>query len=208
LESALSDRSRAVRSAQRLVEEAERYEALLGERADVETSVNETAAQLESTRGTLVAHRASVGEVIHRLSVAFDAVLRELVPGDIKGEAKLDGNGLTLKVELGGERSTAAIESLKVVAFDLAALTMTIEGRTRLAGFLVHDSPREADLGRSIYDRLFGFARRLEGFGPAPLFQYIVTTTSEPPVEFRSEPWLRLTLRGAPAEERLLGVDL
>jgi hypothetical protein len=208
LESALSDRSKAVRSAQRLVEEAERYESLLSERRDVEIAINETAAKLESTRETLVAHRASVGEVIHRLSVAFDAVLRELVPGDIKGEAKLDGNGLTLKVELGGERSTAAIESLKVVAFDLAALVMTIEGRTRLAGFLVHDSPREADLGRSIYDRLFGFARRLEGFGPAPLFQYIVTTTSEPPVECRSEPWLRLTLRGAPAEERLLGVDL
>jgi uncharacterized protein YoxC len=208
LESALSDRSKAVRSAQRLVEEAERYEALLGERTDVETSISETAAKLESTRETLVAHRASAGEVIHRLSVAFDAVLRELVPGDIKGEAKLDGNGLTLKVELGGERSTAAIESLKVVAFDLAALVMTIEGRSRLVGFLVHDSPREADLGRSIYDRLFGFARRLEGFGPAPLFQYIVTTTSEPPVECRSEPWLRLTLRGAPAEERLLGVDL
>jgi hypothetical protein len=208
LERTQFDYSKAVRSAQRLVEEAERYEALLGERAEVATSVNETATQLESTRDTLAAHRASVGETIDRLSVTFDAVLRELVPGEIKGQAKLDGNGLTLKVELGGERSTAAIESLKVVAFDLAALAMTIEGRTRLAGVFVHDSPREADLGRSIYDRLFGFARRLEGFGPNPLFQYIVTTTSEPPVEFRSEPWLRLTLRGAPAEERLFGVDL
>jgi len=47
-----------------------------------------------------------------------------LVPGDIKGSAKLDGNGLKLNVELGGYRSTVAIESLKVVAFDLAVLAM------------------------------------------------------------------------------------
>jgi hypothetical protein len=51
-------------------------------------------------------------------------------------------------------------------------------------------------------------AKKLEGFGSAPLFQYIVTTTTEPPEEFRAEPWLRLELRGSPAQERLLGVDL
>jgi hypothetical protein len=43
----------------------------------------------------------------------------------------------------------------KVVAFDLAALCLTIEGATRIPSFLVHDSPREADLGGSIYGRLF-----------------------------------------------------
>ena len=107
-----------------------------------------------------------------------------------------------------GERSTAAIESLKVVAFDLAAVAMTMEGHTRLPGVLAHDSPREADLGRSIYDRLFGLAKKFEGFGPAPLFQYIVTSTTEPPGEFHSAPWLRLKVRGAPPEERLLGIDL
>jgi hypothetical protein len=85
---------------------------------------------------------------------------------------------------------------------------MTMEGSTRLPGFLVHDSPREADLGRSIYDRLFALGRKLEGFGQAPLFQYILTTTTEPPGEFRADPWLRLTVRGAPADERLLKIDL
>jgi hypothetical protein len=83
-----------------------------------------------------------------------------------------------------------------------------MEGHSRLPGFLLHDSPREADLGRSIYDRLFEFARKLEGFGPSPLFQYIVTTTTEPPGEFHSEPWLRLMLHGTPAAERLLKIDL
>ncbi len=72
----------------------------------------------------------------------------------------------------------------------------------------IHDSPREADLGLSIYSRLFDFARKLENYGPAPLFQYILTITTEPPLEFRQDPWLRLTVHGGPAAERLLGVDL
>jgi len=35
-------------------------------------------------------------------------------------------------------------------------------------------------------------------------FQYIVTTTTQPPPEFQEPPWLRLELHGAPATERLL----
>jgi hypothetical protein len=66
------------------------------------------------------------------LSIAFDAVLKELVPSNIEGEARLDGNGLSLTAKLDGERSTAAIDSLKVVAFDLAALVLTMEGHSRL----------------------------------------------------------------------------
>jgi hypothetical protein len=208
LERTYYDRSTSVRDAQRLVDDAERYEALLLERSAAAVSAGKVAENLETTRETLAAHRASVAESIHRLLNWFDGTLQELVPGEIRGTAKLDGNGLTLKVDLGGERSTAAIDSLKVVAFDFAALLMSIEGRTRLPSFLVHDSPREADLGLSIYSRLFDFARKLENYGPAPLFQYIVTTTTEPPLEFRQDPWLRLTVHGGPAAERLLGVDL
>ena len=40
------------------------------------------------------------------------------------------------------------------------------------------------------------------------VFQYIVTTTKQPPTEFQKQPWLRLELRGAPSTERLLRCDL
>jgi hypothetical protein len=208
LERSLLDHSNAQRITRRLLDDAERYEELVASRARIASEADKAEAALASRRKELVEHRASAKDTIRRLSTKFDSVLRELVPGEIRGEAKLDGNGLSLTVKLGGERSTAAIESLKVVAFDLAVLALTLEGHTSLPGFLVHDSPREADLGQSIYDRLFAFAKTLEGFGPCPLFQYIITTTTEPPGEFRSEPWLRLTLHGAPAEKRLLGIDL
>jgi predicted nucleic acid-binding Zn-ribbon protein len=208
LEAALDDRSIAIRAAQRTMDDAERYELLLQEKSQAAHAAEVTASDLDSTREALSAHRASVAESITRLSSWFDTTMRELVPGEIKGAVKLDGNGLALRVDLGGERSTAAINSLKVVAFDLAVLILSIEGRTHFPSFFIHDSPREADLGISIYSRLFEFARRLEGFGPAPLFQYIVTTTTEPPEGFRSSEWIRLKLRGGPASERLLTVDL
>jgi peptidoglycan hydrolase CwlO-like protein len=208
LERNIYQRSTAIREAQRLVDDAERYERLTQERSAEAGAADSVSGQLEATRETLSAHRIAVAESITYLSGWFDTTMRELVPGEIRATAKLDGNGLTLKVELGGDRSTAAIDSLKVVAFDLAVLIMSIEGRTRFPGFLIHDSPREADLGLSIYSRLFAFARTLESFGPSPLFQYIVTTTTEPPPEFRTDNWLRLTVHGAPASERLLKVDL
>jgi hypothetical protein len=208
LEAALLERSKLTRAAQRNIDEADRYAVLVAEQNDTLVSIQENEGKLVRVRETLAAHRDSAADVVSDLSRKFDAVMRELVPADISGKVVLDGLGMQLKVELGGERSTAAIDSWKVVVFDLATLVMTIEGRARLFGFLLHDSPREADLGISLYARLFDFARTLERFGPSPLFQYIVTTTTEPPLEYRQEPWLRLTLRGAPAAERLLRADL
>jgi len=89
-----------------------------------------------------------------------------------------------------------------------AIIDNRIEGATRVPAFLVHDSPREADLGLLIYHRLFQLARWLEGVGGQPLFQYVLTTTTRPPPDLAKEPWLRLSLRGAPAAKRLLQCDL
>jgi hypothetical protein len=152
--------------------------------------------------------RRSSQEVINRLSQLFDASLRFLVPDNAQGQIALNEDGLQLSLHIGGERSTAAIDSLKIVAFDLAALLLTIEGRTQLPAFLIHDSPREADLGLSIYNRFFELGLRMEGLGPTPLFQYIVTTTTAPPKQFRTDQWVKLELRGAPREKRLFMEDL
>lgn len=152
--------------------------------------------------------RRSSRDVIDRLSQLFDAILRFMVPDNANGEISLDEDGLHLSLHIGGERSTAAIESLKIVAFDLAVLLMSVEGRTQLPAFLIHDSPREADLGRSIYNRFFELGGKMQDVGPAPLFQYIVTTTTAPPDQFRGSEWVKLELHGAPRERRLFREDL
>lgn len=208
LEQAADSRSSSVRAAQRAADEASRYAALLEELETANVADGRIEQRLESTRSSLGAYREAASSAIRYLSERFDAILGELVPGEVLGDAKLDGNGLSFRVQLGGDRSTSAIDSLKVVGFDLACLVMSIEGRTYLPCLLVHDSPREADLSRSIYDRIFQFSARLQSFGSEPLFQYIVTTTSSPPDEFQDQSWVRLKIRGAPAAERLLQIDL
>ncbi len=164
-------------------------------------------AQMDAKRERMAAFRDQQAEVFARLSTYFDAVIRAAVGPTASGRVSLDGNGLKLTVQWGGERSTAAIESLKVIAFDLAVMCMSMAGTTHLPAFLLHDSPREADLGLSVYHRLFDVVRGLEG-ASSPAFQYIVTTTTQPPPAFQQQPWLRETLRGAPPSERLLRCDL
>lgn len=191
----------------RALDDVRRLDQLLAELERVQTQLDSHAGQLDAKREQAGTFREAQRAVFDRLSRYFDGVIREMVGPAAKGMVSLDGNGLKLMVELGGERSTAAIESLKVVAFDLAAMYMSVEGGTRLPAFLLHDSPREADLGLSVYHRLFTLNKRMESTGPV-LFQYIVTTTTRPPDEVQTMPWLRETLRGTPAEERLVRRDL
>lgn len=167
----------------------------------------DTASQVETDRERLTAFRDRQANVFDRLSAHFDAIIRVVVGSTASGRVTLDGNGVRLVVQMGGERSTAAIESLKIIAFDLAVMCMSIEGETHLPALLVHDSPREADLGLSVYHQLFSMVATLEG-KDSSIFQYIVTTTTQPPPHFQQEPWLRLQLHGAPATERLLRCDL
>src|SRR5690606_11770994 len=106
---------------------------------------------------------------ISSLHGKFDPIVRRLVGDEAKGEVHLTGKGLELRVQMGGDRSTSAIDSLKVVAFDLAALCLSIECLTRVPAFLIHDSPREADLGLSLYHRLFHLVHELEEASAPPL---------------------------------------
>lgn len=206
VESAYDASTEAVRAAQRLQEAIEGFDALIGKQTSTRSQMQGAETDLEKIRQELSGYRQISSKVILQLSGKFDMVLRELVP-DVLGSTKVDAKGLHLDVEWGGYRSTAAIESLKVVVFDLAVLIMSMEQTLPLPGLLVHDSPREADLSATVYSRLFAVAARMEG-GKVPCFQYILTTTTSPPQAFQNSDWLRLSIKGAPAEERLLGVDL
>jgi len=207
------ERSRDARSdawgkTKRLIDDASSLEEYLLAQEEKHASAEALVGEIEKKRALTTAFRDAQADVFARLSCFFDAIIREMVGSNAGGKVTLDGNGLKLSVELGGERSTAAIDSLKVIAFDLAVMCMSIEGGIRLPAFLIHDSPREADLGLSVYHRLFHLVRSLEQGDGQPLFQYIVTTTTRPPDELSDKPWLRDKLGGAPAEARLLGRDL
>lgn len=202
-----TQRSAAWFGARRLLDDIQRLADDRDAWEQAQRQVAELATQIEADREQLAAFRERQATVFDRLSTHFDAIIRLTVGATASGRVSLDGNGLKLGVQFGGERSTPAIESLKVIAFDLAVLCMSIESRTHLPAFLLHDSPREADLGLSVYHRLFQMVAMLEG-SERSVFQYIVTTTTQPPPAFQKLPWLRLELHGAAATERLLRCDL
>jgi len=148
---------------------------------------------------------------ISRFSARFDYVMRAIIGDKVTGRVDTSGRSLALTVEEHGERDSAAIATVKLLAFDLAAVVTSIEGDGAYPRFLIHDGPREADMAPDVYERLFLFAHELEKcFKGEPAFQYILTTTTEPPAAFiqPKAPWLRLRLAGIPTEERLLRSDL
>jgi hypothetical protein len=115
-------------------------------------------------------------------------------------------------IERSGERNSAAMRTVGVLAFDLAAMLCSCEGQGWHPRLLIHDSPREADLSPDIYRKFFLLAvERLEAaYGDAePGFQYIVTTTEAPPPQCQQAPWLIDPILDASTPEgRLLGIDL
>lgn len=208
IDDAREKRAEAWYSARRLLDDVKHLDDLLDELDRSLASADKLHESIDDKKERTSAFRKAQTNVFHKLSHHFDAIIRYVAGDGAEGKVTLDGNGLHLSVKLGGERSTPAITSLKVIAFDLAVLCMSMEGRTHIPPFLIHDSPREADLGLSIYHQLFYFVQELEQIGGQPLFQYIVTTTTRPPEEMLVEPWLRETLRGSPSAERLMRQDL
>lgn len=201
----LSERAQLAQIA-RLVHQAEEAWAGAAEHAEavvrIDREINESYGRQEQLR-----HDGR--EAVERFSTTFDYVVRAILGDEVSGRVDTSGRSLSLVVEEHGERDSAAIATVKLLAFDLAALIASAEGRGTFPRFLIHDGPREADMASDIYDRLFILARELEKcFENEPSFQYIVTTTTPPPVECAAEPWLRLTLSGVPAEERFLRCDL
>lgn len=188
-------------------EHLERLETLLRDINNADRDVGLLTDQINEARQQAADFFLQEASAVTRWSKHFDDVVASLLNG--MGKLVLEKNKLDLRIEVHGNTSTPAIESLKVLAFDLSALFMTIEGRTCMPPLLMHDSPREGDLGLSLYHDVFSLLERLERLcGSIPTFQYIVTTTTRPPQHMQKKPWLRLKLSSEPTRERLLQTDL
>jgi hypothetical protein len=141
----------------------------------------------------------------------FNHIVRQMLGNIVTGSVRFSGKSIVPELEYHGPRDSAAYKVVRWLAFDLAALALGLtDAKAHHPRFLIHDSPREADLAAPIYVTLFRAARGLEGdAGVAPAFQYIVTTTEAPPTELNQSPWiLDPVLDASIPENRLLGVDL
>lgn len=181
----------------------------LRESAKNEKPAPSGTAALDAVRAQLDAGRSRARVAIRTLEERYQGIMAAWLPEGITSTIKLDGHGLKVDAEFAGrgEVSTAALDSLKIVAFDLAALHMAIEEKADLPAFLIHDSPREADLDGQLYAGLFKLVHQWEEAG-TPCFQYIITTTTAPPPELQDERYVRLQMSSTPADMRLFAMDI
>lgn len=141
----------------------------------------------------------------------FADIAQAVLGATITASADLGERSIHLHVKRNRELGGAAVESIKTLAFDLAAVVHSLEGNCDHPRFLIHDGPREADMARVIYERFFLYARRIEdAFAPdQATFQYILTTTTHPPSDMQEgSTWLLgEKLSGKTKEGRLLKED-
>lgn len=147
----------------------------------------------------------------HRKAVAlrtlYDEVLKRVLSTSYSGELRLPPqHDLEFRIReeaagLAGE----AVETLALVLADFTALLWSIKDSRYHPGFLLHDSPREADLDRYIYNRFLKSIHNMgtELGGTAAPFQYIITTTSKPPKAILESENVRLRLQAHPQSKLL-----
>jgi hypothetical protein len=179
------------------------YPELVGSKNRLDEVVTEIQ-KLEARLTTLLQKHDQNRQLLASIfSRAVQAVLSE----HYDGQVLLDNRELAFRITHGPAMSGEAIETLCVLLSDFASLIYnTVSESSHLPGILLHDSPREADLGLRIYRSFIRFVASVTqqlGSDNCP-FQYILTTTTPPPEELRSGPSMKLKLNASKSTELLL----
>ena len=145
-----------------------------------------------------------------RLAAIFSGAVRSVLSSDgYDGKVEIEDRELTFHITHGAAMSGEAVETLAVLLADVASLVYyTVSDNAHLPGFLVHDSPREADLGIRIYRSFIRFVASLQAHFGEPdkcPFQYVLTTTTPPPKELQGAPFVKLRLDASKPSQLLLG---
>ena len=142
------------------------------------------------------------------LNSLFSAAAKKVLPSTAyDGRVAFADRELSFQITHGGAMTGEAMETLAVLLADISCLIYnSLSKDSLLPGFLLHDSPREADLGLRLYHNYIRFAAWLDEHfkkaGGCP-FQYILTTTTSPPKHLRKSDLIALRL-DASKEDGLL----
>ncbi len=202
--------SEAVATCRAWASDAERARVDSVEAETQERSLEELDRRIRESQDRQAALRQQNSARLSEFSDTFARISRAILGSDVRGTIRFRGRHVQPGLENRIELSSAALETLKILCFDLAALVSGVEGRGLHPRFLLHDSPREADMDAELYRRIFLLVGELETvFGQRSLnFQYIVTTTEPPPEEMRQAPWLiDPVLNAATGTGKFLGAD-
>ncbi len=157
------------------------------ELVEAENTLERTVADLEKTNRHLFGLIETHQKNTHAMTMVFDRLVKSILsPSSYSGTAELTKErDLSFTIfYLNNPSVSIAINVLKTILADISSvLYASITDGTAFPRFLIHDSPREADLQRSHYDAIFSIFPLIQTLfdkaGGTP-FQYIVTTTTTP----------------------------
>ena len=172
-------------------------EAALAEEKDL----NEKIATIEEARKK---ESGNYGNAIEQLTDIFNALVTDILGGSYGGFLSFDADGLQFVINENDGLNGEAVATLSTLLADVASMLASVVGLGCHPRFLVHDSPREGDLDRYVYEQflniLHDIHHALGGEADAP-FQYIITTTTTPPQ--RDLDLVRLRLCSEPRKNML-----
>jgi hypothetical protein len=195
-------------AAQRDLWSAETYSQTVAELDKAKNDVQTLEASARKSREQAQELRESSSKAKLRLIELLQNVVCEILGSTAKAELKFGLRDLDVALDVDGDLSSVALNGLKTWCFDVAAIIASVEGHAFLPTMLVHDSPRDGDLGVSLYHKYFLLMAALERRLSGPAFQYIVTSTTEPPRDLSGPDKVVLRLDGTEGEGRFLKCSL
>lgn len=138
---------------------------------DIDEAVTKLKSEQDAAQKAAKVRQKQIGKL-------FLALCQDLKGQNVDAELKFTRDEINARIGSGG----GAYNALSTVVFDYSAILARLHGLGHHPGFLIHDSPRESDMEPSLYRPLFRLLKRLADSAPDS-FQYIVTTTEEPPPE-------------------------
>lgn len=165
---------------------------------------DELGKRIEALEKELQQVQITYGQRLATISSIYDGLIKKALSDSYSGSLHMTRGELQFHISETAGLSGEAVETLALVLADVAAMECSCNGIGGHPRFLLHDSPREADLDRHIYNRylraMWDLTEEHGGKETAP-FQYIVTTTSRPPDNLEAA--IRLRLEGHPDSNML-----
>ncbi|MDR1011566.1 MAG: hypothetical protein LBM04_10685 [Opitutaceae bacterium] len=197
--SAWTERSYDIKKYAKLKEKAEALETL-------KENIFKAKTELKTLLTTHNKNRKLIEEI-------FSQATRSVLPkSNYDGVVSFEDRMLNFQIIHRTTMSGEAIETLAVLLSDLSCMIYSIYSENSLLpSFLIHDSPREADLGLRIYHSFIRFTagihEKFQTAGDCP-FQYILTTTTPPPKDMQTDEIVRLKLDASKKNELLFRRNL
>ena len=187
--------------------DARRHRSLCSE---LDNLYRQKASLKESLRESLAIRREADEQHstnLDRLIRCFNEALRRTRCAISEGTITINARGIFPQPVDGLGSEGEALGTSTNLAFDLGCLLASMSGLGNHPRMLLVDSPRDADIEPQTYAALFEAIAELEALTDEPAFQYILTTTTLPPKQLRSSPYVRLELNGTDRNGLLLRAE-